>query len=313
MAETRPDVRPAVITVSDHDGDVVVPVAAPDAAIAAEQRTLGRVLARGRNLIAPLVSFVVLIGFWEMASRRGWVSDLVLPAPSDIAVAFADLFSSGLVWPHLRVTLYETVVGFLLGAGAAFVLAVLSSFWPWFRRIISPYMIALQVTPRVALAPIFITWFGFGTQPKVIMAATICFFPVFINTLTGLLTTDEATLEMFHSMRANKRQVFVHFTLPSALPITFAGLKTGITLALIGAIVGEFVATSEGLGMLIDRFTFQLAMDYSFAVLILLMVVGLVLYGLMEIIDRKIVFWTHEDRIAKRGLRSRRQQKGRQA
>jgi NitT/TauT family transport system permease protein len=261
---------------------------------------------RVRGLLAPLLSFVVLIGIWEVASRREWVSDLVLPGPFDIAKAFVDLFSSGLVWPHLRVTMYETLVGFGLGAGAAFVLAVLSSFWPWFRRIVSPYMIALQVTPRVALAPIFITWFGFGTLPKVIMAATICFFPVFINTLTGLLTTDEPTLEMFHSMRASKRQVFVNLTLPSALPITFAGLKTGITLALIGAIVGEFVATSEGLGMLIDRFTFQLAMDYSFAVLVLLMIIGLVLYGIMEIVDRKVIFWTHEDRLTKRGLRSRR-------
>jgi NitT/TauT family transport system permease protein len=289
---------------------VMLSTAVTEVAVADAPTRRRRAANRARRSLAPLASFVILVGFWELASRQEWVSHLVLPAPSEIAVAFADLFSSGIVWPHLRVTLYETVVGFLFGAGAAFVLAVLSSFWTWFRRIISPYMIALQVTPRVALAPIFITWFGFGTQPKVIMAATICFFPVFINTLTGLVTTDEQTLEMFHSMRANKRQVFVHFTLPAALPITFAGLKTGITLALIGAIVGEFVATSEGLGLLIDRYTFRLAMDYSFAVLILLMVVGLVLYGLMELLDRKIVFWTHEERLTKRGLRSGRRTKG---
>jgi NitT/TauT family transport system permease protein len=176
-----------------------------------------------------------------------------------------------------------------------------------FRTIVSPYMISLQVTPRVALAPIFVTWFGFGLMPKIVMAATICFFPVFINTLTGLLTSDRETLELFHSMRANKRQIFTQLTLPNALPVTFAGLKTGLTLALIGAIVGEFVATNVGLGLLIDRFTFRLDMAGAFAVLVVLTITGLFLYGVMAVIDRKVVFWTHDDRLVRRGTRARRQ------
>lgn len=253
------------------------------------------------SAIAPILSLVVLLGIWQWASSTGRVSHLVLPKPTDIGSAFIDLFSSSEVWPHLRVTTYETVLGFFFGAGLAFILAVLSSFWQPFRAVVSPYMVALQVTPRVALAPIFITWFGFGTQPKIIMAATICFFPVFINTLTGLMARDEQTLEMFRSMGASKTQIFKEFTLPAALPITFAGLKTGITLALIGAIVGEFVATSEGLGHLIERYTFRLAMDYAFAVLFVLMAMGLLLYGLMDVLDRKIVFWTDERRLARHG------------
>lgn len=252
------------------------------------------------NLWPSLLTFVAIIMLWELANRREWVSDLILPAPSDIAVALTDLFVSGFIWPHLQATLTVTFVGFGIGAGLAFVLAVLSSFWGWFRNIASPFMVALQVTPKVALAPIFITWLGFGTEPKIVMAATICFFPVFVNTLTGLLSTDEQTLEMFRSMRATKRQVFVHFTLPAALPVTFAGLKTGVTLALIGAIVAEFVATSEGLGLLINRFTSRLAMDEAFAILFVLMGIGLVAYGVLEFFDRKIIFWTHESRLSRR-------------
>jgi NitT/TauT family transport system permease protein len=265
-----------------------------------------RFLGRLRRGWPAMVVFVVVIAAWEAAARAELISDLVLPAPSEIVVAFVNLFATGLIWEHLQATFLATMAGFAVGAGSAFILAVLSSFWGWFRRIVSPYMIVLQVTPRVALAPIFITWFGFGLLPKIVMAATICFFPVFINTLTGLINTDEEALEMFRSMGANKRQIFTQFTLPSALPVTFAGFKTGITLGLIGAVVAEFVATSQGLGLLIDRFNFRLAMEDAFAVLLVLALLGLLLYGVMEFLDRRIVFWTREERLSRKEIRSRR-------
>lgn len=270
----------------------------------------GRMGRRLRRAIPPVVVLFVLLAVWETVTRAELVSRFVLPAPSAILSAFARLFTSGLVWRHLWATMFETVLGFLIGAGLAFAVAVLSSFWASFRRIISPYMISLQVTPRVALAPIFITWFGFGYAPKVVMAATICFFPVFINTLTGLLNTDDEAMEMFQSMRATKRQIFTQLTLPSALPVTFAGLKTGMTLALIGAVVAEFVGTSQGLGLLIDRFNFRLALDSAFAVLLLLSLLGLLLYGVMEFLDRRIVFWTHDERLTRKGNRRRSRGKG---
>ncbi|MGH9242732.1 MAG: ABC transporter permease [Acidimicrobiales bacterium] len=263
----------------------------------------GRARRRAATAAPALIVLVILLSAWEAASRAELISRLVLPAPTAITEAFVDLFADGLVWNHLWATLYETLIGFFVGAGLAFVTAVLSSFWIPFRRTVSPYMIILQVTPRIALAPIFITWFGFGYMPKIVMAATICFFPVFINTLTGLLTVDEEALEMFRSMRASKRQIFTQLTLPSALPVTFAGLKTGVTLALIGAIVAEFVGTSQGLGLLIDRFNFRLAMESAFAVLLLLALLGLLLYGVMEYLDRRIVFWTHDERLVKKRQR----------
>ncbi|MQB00643.1 MAG: ABC transporter permease subunit [Actinobacteria bacterium] len=266
---------------------------------------VGAITKRVTAAIPSFIVAVIVIGGWEAAARAELVNRLIVPAPTKIFSAFVELFSSGLVWEHLRATVFATTAGFALGSGAAFIIGVLCSFWRPFRKVVEPYMITLQVTPRVALAPLFVTWLGFGLSPKIVMAATICFFPVFVNTLTGLLTTDEEALEMLRSMGATKRQTFTQFTLPSALPIIFAGLKTAMTLALIGALVAEFVGTSQGLGLLIDRFTFRLAMEESFAVLLTLALLGLFLYGLMEWLDRRVVYWTHEERLSRREMRSR--------
>lgn len=246
---------------------------------------------RGMHWAVSLLVFISVIGLWEAVVRAGLVDELILPLPSDIAVRFGELFSTGIVWPHLEATVVETLLGFGVGVGAAFVLGVAAGMWPFFGQVVSPYVVTFQVTPRVALAPIFLTWFGFGLTSKIVMAATICFFPVFINTLAGLAAVDPDARELFRSLRASRLQEFVQLSLPTALPVVFAGLKTAMTLALIGAIVAEFVGASEGLGFLIDRFNFRLATDSAFAVILLLAIIGLALYGAMEWLDRKIVFW----------------------
>jgi NitT/TauT family transport system permease protein len=267
--------------------DPVTPATDP----VAEQRGKGSRLLRA---LPALITFVVIVAVAEAVGRLGLVSTLVFPPPSSIAIAFGDLFTSGIVWEHLGVTLGETLLGFLLGAGGGFLLGMLASFSSLFRQIVSPYVVVLQVTPRVAIAPIFLTWFGFGMTSKVILAATICFFPVFINTVTGLLNVDPQARELFRSLRADRLQEFRHLTLPSALPVIFAGVKTATTLALIGAIVAEFVGASAGLGLLIDRFNFRLATDAAFAVILLLAIIGLLFYGIFELLDRKVAFWQRE-------------------
>ena len=151
--------------------------------------------------------------------------------------------------------------------------------------------------PRVAIAPLLFIWLGFGALPKIVLAATICFFPVLINSLTGLTLVDEEADQLFRSLGATRSQRFFRLALPGALPVIFAGLKTSISLALIGAIVGEFVSAQEGLGLLIQRFSFQLNTSAAYAVLLTLTVIGLVLYGLMELADRWIVYWNRDDRL----------------
>lgn len=253
-----------------------------------------------------LIVFVLFIALWEASVRNEWVSRLILPSPFAVTAAWWDLaIARGLIWQHFFTTLTEVLVGFLIGATFGVSIAVLSVLNESFRRLVSPYMVALQVTPRIAIAPIIVAWLGFGLEPKMAIAAIICFFPMFINALTGLTQVDEESLEMFRSMRARRWQIFRHLQLPGAMPVIMAGVKTGISLALIGAIVGEFVSASEGLGVLIQRFSFQLLLPQAFACLIMLTVMGLSLYGVATFADRHIVFWRHDDLMVRISRRTR--------
>lgn len=253
-----------------------------------------------------LLVFILFIGIWELSVQMQWVSALILPSPFAVVVAWWDLaITRGIIWSHFFTTLTEVVVGFVIGATFGVGIAILSAINMTFRRLVSPYMVALQVTPRIAIAPIIVAWLGFGMEPKMAIAAIICFFPMFINALTGLMQVDHENLEMFESMRASKWQIFRHLQLPGALPVIMAGFKTGISLALIGAIVGEFVSASEGIGVLIQRFSFQLLLPQAFASLIMLTAMGLFLYGLATFADRHIVFWRHADLVNKISRRMR--------
>lgn len=248
--------------------------------------------------------FGAVILLWIVASDQGWVSERILPPPGDVVESWWNLLSDGILFDHLGITLWEVFAGFVLGSAGAFLIAVTASFWSGFRQVVWPYMVALQVTPRVAIAPLLFIWLGFGVLPKIVLAATICFFPVLINSLTGLTLVDEDADELFRSLGASRSQRFFRLALPGALPIIFAGLKTAISLALIGAIVGEFVSAQEGLGLLIQRFSFQLNSSAAYAVLLTLTAIGLALYGLMELADRIVVFWNRDDRLHKRSVRA---------
>ena len=253
-----------------------------------------------RSLPLQLGAFGIVIFVWWLAADQGLVSPRILPAPGDVVLAFWNLVVSGILMDNLWITVYEVIAGFILGSLGGFLIAVGAALYGPFRQVVTPYMVALQVTPRVAIAPLLFIWLGFGTLPKIVLAATICFFPVFINTLTGLTIIDEDEKELFRSLRASKGQEFFRLQLPSAMPVTFAGLKTAISLALIGAIVGEFVSADQGLGLLIQRFSFQLNTPAAYAVLFTLTALGLLLYGLMELLDRYIIFWNRNDRMLKR-------------
>ena len=253
-----------------------------------------------RSLPLQIGAFGIVIFVWWLAADQGLVSPRILPAPGDVVLAFWNLVVSGILMDNLWITVYEVIAGFILGSLGGFLIAVGAALYGPFRQVVTPYMVALQVTPRVAIAPLLFIWLGFGTLPKIVLAATICFFPVFINTLTGLTIIDEDEKELFRSLRASKGQEFFRLQLPSAMPVTFAGLKTAISLALIGAIVGEFVSADQGLGLLIQRFSFQLNTPAAYAVLFSLTALGLLLYGLMELLDRYIIFWNRNDRMLKR-------------
>ncbi|MCG8274116.1 ABC transporter permease [Aquamicrobium sp. NLF2-7] len=236
----------------------------------------------------------IAIGIWQALSSLGVTNPIMVPSPLDIAVAFAELVTRGYFWAATWITLQETVLGFAIGVSLGLIIGALTGTFRTFRTAFYPLVVAFQNTPRVALAPIFLTWFGFGITSKVVMAAVICFFPVVINTVAGIAGVDDNAKTLFRSMGASKMQTFFRLTLPGASAVAFAGVKTALTLALLGAIVGEFVGASEGLGVLIKELNFQLEVAKGFAVVIFLAVIGLVLYGLIELIEKHLITWVRD-------------------
>jgi NitT/TauT family transport system permease protein len=252
---------------------------------------------------APLLFLGLIVVVWEIALAQEWVSTRVLPHPEDIVTSFVDLSLSDIWWDDVAATLWESVAGFLLGSALGLALAIPSGLWSVMRRMLHPYAIALQVTPRIAIAPLIIAWVGFGYSSKIWIAAIISFFPVYVNALTGMLTVDEEAREMFRSLGASRWQTFIRLVTPSSLPVLFAGLKTAAGLSLVGAVVGEFISAQRGLGVLVQQFSYQLAVSDAFAVIVMLMLLGLLLYGVMEWIERITVFWLHDARLVARTRR----------
>ncbi|HEX6584665.1 MAG TPA: ABC transporter permease [Thermoleophilaceae bacterium] len=256
-----------------------------------------------RRLWPPLLFLAILIGLWELALAVDYVSESILPHPKDIVVSFYELIGSEFVWDDIAATLWESVAGFGLGAALGLALAIPSGLSPVMRQMLNPYAVALQVTPRIAIAPLIIAWAGFGYNSKIWIAAIIAFFPVYVNALTGILTVDEDAREMFRSLGASRWQTFTHLMVPGSLPIMFAGLKTAAGLSLVGAVVGEFISAERGLGVLVQQFSSQLAIADAFAVILMLMFLGLLLYGAMEWLERATVFWLHDARLVARSRR----------
>lgn len=265
------------------------------AEIGGEHASAGSSLKTARN---HLIIFAVLLLAWELAVRFNLMNPLLTPRPTDIARSLVTIYLvQGNIWWHIFVTLGEALAGFFIGSAIGIGLAVAAGLNDAVRRYLQPYVVLTQVTPRVAIAPIMIAWLGFGWSPKIAIAALICMFAPFINTLAGILSVDREKEEMFRSMRATKAQIFWKLMLPHSMPVIFAGLRTAISLALAGAIVAEFVAANQGTGLLIQRYSATLNMASAFAVLLSLTAIGFILYKLAELVDERLVYWQHPDRL----------------
>jgi NitT/TauT family transport system permease protein len=257
-------------------------------------RNVGEVLRERPELaLSPLVLILVL-GAWYGVTTARLLSPIVLPPLGDIAFGLVTLLTATWFPEHLVTTVTETVLGFVIGSGLAFLMAVFLHHVPLLRRVLFPYIITFQVTPSIVMAPIFVIWFGFGIESKVVVSITTVFFVVFINTLAGFDSVEPNAILLMRSMCASKRQLFFMLTLPTALPSIFAGLKTAATLAIIGALVGEFITARAGLGMLLTQFGFALKQDMVFATVLVVVVLGLVFFGIVEIVQRRIVWWRTE-------------------
>jgi NitT/TauT family transport system permease protein len=236
--------------------------------------------------VAVLSAWIAYIRLWELPGY-------FLPHPWDVAVRFVGLVDSGVLIRHLAFTGRSVVLGFSLGAAAAITVGTLISRSRFVESLLRPYVVALQTTPILVLAPLFLVWFGFGITSKVLIAAIICFFPLLVNVIVGFRSVGEPERRLFHSLRAGPWQTFVHLEVPHALPFIFAGLRITSLLSVTGAVVGEFVGSPAGLGYLSLASAGNLDTDVLFSAVFTLMLMGLSFYGLIVLVERRLLFW-HE-------------------
>ncbi len=249
-------------------------------------------LSPGKRRFLIAFFFVAVMALWQGSVTWLEVSPLIFPGPIAVARSLYQLFASGEIYPHLGVTLYEILAGFAFGAALGFLLGALIGQSAVLEAVLYPYVVAFQTVPKVAVAPLFVLWFGFDTTSKVVITATIVFFPVLANTIVGLRSAPRDQIDLMKAFTASGWHVFRMVRLPSALPYVFAGLDIGIVLAVIGAIVGEFVGAQAGLGYLVLQRNFSMDTPGMFAILIVLSAIGIVLHMLMRTIARRVVFWS---------------------
>ncbi|WHX98122.1 ABC transporter permease [Neobacillus sp. DY30] len=230
--------------------------------------------------------FILILLLWEMLAKQ--MSELVLPAPTVVVATLIDGLTSGYYSPHIIRTSLEIIIGLFLGS----LLGIITGIWmgevEFIRKLLFPYVIASQAVPKLALAPLFILWFGFGMTSKVVITALICFFPLMENTVTALQYTDPKKIELFRVLGANRWQTLFKLKIPAGLPSIMAGFRVAVVLAVVGAVVGEFIGGSEGLGALIIASQGMMDTPLMFSVLILITILGTFLYQIIYFIERRM-------------------------
>ena len=248
-----------------------------------------RIGARLGYYLPSALAIAVLVAVWHFAVEWWEVKEYVLPAPGD---ALATLFDPKYRWlSNTLVTLYAVLGAFVISAVLGVVLGIVVIWHPLLERTVMPLLVLFNTLPKVALAPLFVLWLGYGIVPNMLIAVTVSFFPMVINTATGLSKVDRDLIDLVRALRGTRLQIFRKIRLPNAMPYIFAGLKLNATLSVIGAIVGEFVASEAGLGALIIIGGVTLDTPAIFASLCIISGLGLALYALVVAAERILVPW----------------------
>jgi len=228
-------------------------------------------------------------GVWELIVRLFSIPHYVLPAPTEVFGLIARAYPA--LFGHFVVTLSEVVLGLFVAFVVAFLLAVAIFYSKVLEKALYPWLIASQAMPIFAVAPLLILWFGLGIGPKVIVTALIAFFPMVVNIVDGLRATDQDLVRLFRTLQAKEAQIFFKLRLPAALPFVFSGLKIGVVVSTIGAVFGEWVSSTAGLGYYMFIANSQLNLEKLFAALFWLAALGLGLFGLVSLFERRILRW----------------------
>lgn len=248
---------------------------------------------RGLSLrrFTPILSILSLLVLWQFAASAEVYPAFLLPPPLTVLETFRDVLADGSLWQHTQVTLYEMVVGLGFGVSVGVFLGYLIARNPLLEQILAPVIVAFQSTPIVAYAPLLIIWFGSGPTSKIVTSAVIVFFPTLMNTIVGIRSVPVDLRDLMKSLHATRWQAFIKLEIPAAMPVLLIGLKTSVTLAVIGAVVGEFVSAGEGLGFLVTLARNQYNTPLVFVAVLTMTALSLSLYGLVSLIEWRVLRW----------------------
>jgi NitT/TauT family transport system permease protein len=266
-------------------------------------RTRRSARTRHRLLInfARVVLFVVVVGLWQVASNLNLFDPGVVPSPLAIAAHLVKWTLDGTLWFHSWITIQETVAGFLLGAIGGIVFGFAIGRYPALAEVLDPFILAIYSVPKVALAPLFLVWFGIGIFMKIVLAAVTVLFIVFFNTLAGVRNVDRDLVDAVWLMGAKPRDILLKVLVPSAMSWALTGVRISIPYALIGAIIGELIASNRGIGYLISSAASAYDTAGVFAALIVLTVLAMLLNAVVDEIDRRLSKWKVDASVSIRG------------
>ena len=238
----------------------------------------------------PFLTLILALCLWFILSTY-YLPEYFLPSPVKVARAIVVGFTNETLLLQTWITFQESIFGFLVTLFLSFGIGLLVFSFKPLKEATYPFLIAFQTTPLIAIAPILLIWFGFGLESKIIMASIVSFFPMVVAVITGFSSTKQDYMELFKAFKASKFQTFRKLTFPNSLPFIFAGMKVAIVVSIIGAIVGEFVGSTGGLGYYILVKEQVMAVPSVFGALIILMLLGILNFSIISVVERKVLFW----------------------
>jgi NitT/TauT family transport system permease protein len=248
-------------------------------------------VAKPWNFVLPVVGALSLVLAWQFLLPLAGVPSYIVPTPIQISEVFAR--ESGLLWTNLWTTVHESLLGFLFGNGVAVILAIIFVHNRYIQSAYFPVILFMNTIPILALAPVIAFIFGFGTMPKIIIAAVVCFFPTLVNMTRGLETVTASELDLFHVLSATKFETMWRLRIPRAMPFLFASLRIASATAVIGAVVGEWIGSDEGLGAMIIQATFNYQSARLYAAIVLCSTFAIVLFIVVVTIERFVLRYEH--------------------
>ena len=242
------------------------------------------------NKLIPIAFQVVILFIWQVAVDKWKVPQYILPSPKDIIITLLNILPS--ITSHIYTTLYEALIGFIISIVFALILAILMDSVKLVKKCLYPIIVVSQTIPIIALAPLFIIWFGFGILPKIVVVVLVCFFPIVVSLIDGLESADNDMINLLKTMGAGRFQIFTMVKLPSSTVNFFSGLRIAATYSIMGAVIGEWLGGDKGLGVYMIRAKNSYALDKVFAVIIIIVILSMALFGLLYLLQYILTPWT---------------------